>query len=110
MFCVIEFFREAYLCSVQDMAEKYFEFPSVVRGFHYCRKYWQPQQDDKLYCQHEPDNPCNFFAIKICIKNTGVTVDHLPMEISRATKFLLDRGATAFIVFDKLLCLSTCTT
>ena len=77
----------SYLRSVQDMAEKNFEFPSAARGFHYYRKYWQPQLDDELYCQHELDNPFGFFTIKICTKNTGVTVGHLPMKISRATKF-----------------------
>ena len=65
-------------------------------GFHYYSKYWQPQLDHELYCQHELYNAFDFFAIKICIK-TGVTVGHLPMKISRATKFLLDRGGTAFI-------------
>ena len=79
------------------MAEQIFEFPSAIRGFPYYRKYWQPQLDDKLYCQHELNNPFDFFAIKICIKNIGVTVCHLRMEISRAMKFLLNRGATAFI-------------
>ena len=74
-----------------------FEFPSMVRGFHYYRKYWQPQLDDELYCQHEQDKLFDFFAIKVCIKNTGVTVGHLLMETSRATKLLLDRGATSFI-------------
>ena len=89
-FCVIEFSENlTYLCNVKDMAEKIFEFPSVVRGFHYYRKYWQPQLDDELYCQHELDNPFNFFTTKICVKNTGVTVGHLPMEISRAMKFHL---------------------
>ena len=71
------------------MAEKIFEFPSAVRGFHYYRRYWQPDLEDELYCRHEEDNPFDFFAIKICMKNTGETVGHLPMEISRATKFLL---------------------
>ena len=65
------------------MTEKNFEFPSAVRGFHYDRKYWQLQLDDELYCQHELDNPFDFFAIKICIKNTGATVGHLPMDFSR---------------------------
>ena len=86
-----------FLCSVQDMAEKKFEFPSAVRRFHYHRKYWHPQLDDELYCQHELYSPFHFFAIKICMKNTDVTVSHLPLEISRAKKFLLERGATAFI-------------
>ena len=79
------------------MSEKIFEFPSAIRGFHYYRKYWQPKLEDELYCRHEEDNPFDFFAIKICMKNTGVTVGHLPMEISRPTKFLLERGATAFV-------------
>ena len=79
------------------MAEKIFEFSSAVRGFYYYRKYWQPQLDDELYCQHELENPFDFFALKIYIKNTGVTAGHLPTEISKATKSLLDRGATAFI-------------
>ena len=89
------------------MAEKIFEFPSAVRRFHYYRKYWQPQLDNELYCQHELDSPFNFFGIKICIRNAGVTVGHLPMEISRATKFLLDRGTTAFIkLFSTNYCVS----
>ena len=79
------------------MAEKIFEFSSAVRAFYYYRKYWQHQLDDELYCQHELENPFDFFALKIYIKNTGVTAGHLPTEISKATKSLLDRGATAFI-------------
>ena len=41
--------------------------------------------------------PFDFFAIKFILKNTGVTVGHLLMKISRATNFLLDGGVTAFI-------------
>ena len=51
------------------MAEKIFEFSSAVRGFYYYRKYWQPQLDDELYCQHELENPFDFFALTICQKN-----------------------------------------
>ena len=41
------------------------------------------------------NNPYDFFAIKACsARKNGSIVGHLPMEISRATKFLLDRGAT----------------
>ena len=53
--------------------------------------------DDELYCQHVLNKPFDFFAMKFVLKNTGVTVGHSPMEISRATNFLLDRGVTAFI-------------
>ena len=78
-----------YLCSFQHIAEKIFEFSSAVRGFYYYRKYWQPQLDDELYCQHELENPFDFFALKIYIKNTGVTAGHLPTEISKATSLYL---------------------
>ena len=101
-FCVIEFSDKlTYLCSVQDI-------PSAVRGFYYYRKYWQPQLDDELCCQQKLENPFDFFAIKICIKNVGVTLGHLQMEIPRATRFLLDRGATAFIkLYSTNYCVSS---
>ena len=34
-----------------------------------------------------------YFAIKVCEKDKNEILGHLPMEISRVTKFLLDRGA-----------------
>ena len=40
----------------------------------------------------EEQNDFDVFAIKTC-KRDGTVVGHLPREISRATKFLLDRGA-----------------
>ena len=43
-------------------------------------------------CAHEKENPYDHFAIKTCQKD-GKIVGHLPMEISRPTKYLLDRGA-----------------
>ena len=79
------------------MVQELFKFSSAVRGFHYYRKYWQPILEDELFAKHEEDNAFDFFAIKICLKNTSTTVGHLPMEISRPTKFLLDRAATIFV-------------
>ena len=70
-----------------------FECSSAVRGFHYYRKYWNPKESQTLDCVHEKDNPFDFFVIKVMDQNSGATVEHLPMENSRATKFLLDRGA-----------------
>ena len=46
---------------------------------------------EHLSCTHELGNMFDMFAIKTCQGNR--TVGHLPMEISRATKFLLDRNA-----------------
>ena len=69
-----------------------FEFESVVRGYHYYRKYWSPKEHEILNCYHEPGNPFDFFAIKTCSQGNQQSVGHLPREISRLTKFILDRG------------------
>ena len=75
---------------------KLFEYASAVRGYHYYRQYWQPEESQTLDCAHEKDNPFDIFAIKVMDRNSGATVGHLPMENSRAIKFLLDRGARVF--------------
>ena len=75
-----------------------FEFSSAVRGYHYYRNYWQPQTEQKLVCSHEKDNPYDFFAIKVAIIESGTMVGHLPMENSRVTKYILDRGAQVYAI------------
>ena len=72
---------------------KIFEFSSAVRGFHYYRKFWNPQHDQLLECFHENQNPFDRFAIKVCEVGKENPVGHLPREISRITKFFMDRGA-----------------
>ena len=73
--------------------EKNCEISAAVRGYHYYGKTWFPQEGEVLQCLHEFGNVFDVFAIKTC-KPDGTIVGHLPREISRATKFLLDRGAT----------------
>ena len=68
------------------------EFSSPVRGYHHYRNTWFPQESEVLDCYHEFENTFDMFAIKTC-KSNGQIVGHLPREISRVTKFLLDRGA-----------------
>ena len=70
-----------------------FEFESAVRGYHYYRKYWSPKEHETLNCYHEPGNPIDIFAIKTCSHGSLQPVGHLPREISRLTKFILDRDA-----------------
>ena len=53
---------------------------------------WFSQDSEVLECYHEFENTFDMFAIKTC-KSNGQIVRHLPREISRGTKFLLDRGA-----------------
>ena len=65
-----------------DMACKRFGYYSAVRGFHYCKKYWQPIEGQTLDCMREKDNTFNFFAINIILQNSGRTMGHLPVENS----------------------------
>ena len=48
--------------------------------------------NEQLHCSPEPGNDYDVFRIKTC-KPDKITVGHLPREISRPTKFWLDRGA-----------------
>ena len=69
-----------------------YSFDTAARGYHYYRRYWQPEINQTLYLSHEKNNHFDSFAIKMC-DTRGNIVGHLPMEISCITKFLLDRGA-----------------
>ena len=66
-------------------------FTAAVRGFHYYRRFWRPKENEKLDCFYEPGNVFDQFAIKT-VDERGETVGHLPKEISRVTKYFLDRG------------------
>ena len=72
---------------------KYFQFSAAVRGFHYYRKSWLPEPEQTLNCFHEEGNTFDRFVIKVFEKDKNEIAGHLPMKISRVTKFLLDRGA-----------------
>ena len=67
------------------MAVKLFE--AAVRGYHKKCDSWIPVENQEL------DNPYDYFAIKTCESASGKIVRYLPMEISRPTKFLLQRRA-----------------
>ena len=73
---------------------KTLEFTSAVGGFHYYRTFWQPEPNQILNCYYENDNAFDRFAIKVCEFGKEIPVGHLPKEISRVTKYLLERGAT----------------
>lgn len=71
-----------------------FEFLSAVRGFHVYRDIWKPYVSEILRCEFEPENQFDMFSVKVC--SDEKIVGHIPREISRPTKFLLDRGAQIF--------------
>ena len=77
---------------VKMSREKILSVQTAVRGFHFYKSIWAPKESDILSCEHEENNPYDLFAIKTCQEN-GTIVGHLPIEISRISKFLLDRGA-----------------
>ena len=70
---------------------KVLEFSASIGEYHYYKSLWNPIPNQKLKCTHEGNNPFNMFAIKVC--DDVKIVGHLPMEISRSAKYLLDRGA-----------------
>ena len=78
------------------MPNKNLVFTAAVRGFH-VYKNWKPQKGELLKCAHEVDNPYDMPSMKICKPDSNEIVGHLPMEISRITKFILDRGAVCTI-------------
>jgi len=72
------------------------EFESAVRGFHYYKRYWSPRLEEELFCSHEEDN-VDVFAMKVTDLSGNIR-GHLPQEIARITKFLLDRGARVSLI------------
>ena len=76
----------------------------AVRGFHVYRSIWLPKESQVLSCSHEvDDNMYDLFAIKTCIKDESgkeQIVGHLPLELSRVTKYLLDRGAVVTVTLS----------
>ena len=70
-----------------------FEFTAAIRGFHIYQKVWQPELNDTLVCIHERGNEFDAFSIKTVRADDNAIVGHLPREISRPTKYLLDGGA-----------------
>ena len=74
---------------------KTLEFTSAVRGYHYNRIFWKPEPNQILNCYYLNDNAFDRFATKVCESGKEIPVGHLPKEISRVTKYMLDRGATA---------------
>ena len=72
--------------------EKTSELSSALTGHHHYRNTWFPEESEVLDCYHEFENSFDMFAIKTC-KSYSQIEGHLPREMSRVTKFLLDRGA-----------------
>ena len=78
------------------MTQKSIVFSAVVRRFHVYKMSWQPEEGEILEYLHEENNPDDVFSIKLCKSNNAQNMaGHLPMEISRITKLMLQRDARA---------------
>ena len=66
-------------------------FTAAVRGFHHYRRFWRPKENEKLDCFYKPGNVFDQFAMNT-VDERGETMGYLPKEISRVTKYILDRG------------------
>ena len=82
-----------------------FEFTAAIRGYHVYQKIWQPELNETLVCIYERRNEFDAFSVKTVRAVDNATVGHLPTEISRPAKYLLDRGATVKAV---ITCLYYC--
>ena len=81
-----------YFIDIIANNKKVFIFTAAIRGFHVVQRYWMPTEQESFTCSYEHQNPYDMFASKTTTEN-GNTVRHLPQEISRVSKFVLDRGA-----------------
>ena len=62
----------------------------------YTNCVWEPKEWQVRSCSHEENNIYDIFAIKTCLTDENgkeQIVGHLPLELPRFTKYLLDRGA-----------------
>ena len=69
-----------------------FEFTAAIRGYHVYQKIWQPELNETV-CIHERRNEFDAFSVKT-VRAADNAVGQIPREISRPTKYLLDRGST----------------
>ena len=67
-----------------------FYITSVVRGYHVYKSVWCAVVGDQLSCAREPGNCRDTFAVAI-IKE-GITVGHVPRNISPVCSIFLRRG------------------
>ena len=66
----------------------------MVRGFHVYRRNLKHEEGELLKCSHEEYNLYDIFSMKVCKSGTDGIADHLAMQISRITKFIMAGGVS----------------
>ena len=78
------------------MAVESVNYDCAVRGYHIYKSVWESKERQVLSCSHEENNVYDMFAIKTCLTDENgkeQIVEDLRLELSRFTKYLLERGA-----------------
>ena len=78
------------------MAVESVNYDCAVRGYQIYKSVWESKERQVLSCSPEENNIYDMFAIKTCLTDENgkeQIVGHLPLELPRFTKYLLDRGA-----------------
>ena len=76
-----QYFNSFYCYESFSMVSvKLCDYESTVGGYHYYRKYWQLQVQQKLKCCYEKGNPYGFYAINVADISSAMIVRHLPMK------------------------------
>lgn len=81
-----------------------YEFYCGLRGFHVYSNIWKPKLNEKINITHERGNmyDSNAMAGKILLPGTLAPsiVGHIPKEISRYTRYIVEHGASidAFVL------------
>ena len=76
---------------------KVLEFSAAVQRYHYYRRLWSPDENQIFKCFIDRNNPLSHFAMEVCKSSKKTPKGRLPKDISRLTKFLIDRSATVSI-------------
>ena len=78
-----------------------YSFLCGLRGYLVYKEIWKPEVGEIMSCIYERNNPVDRYAIAATKLLPGrlsnVTIDHLPREISRFTRFFISRGADVFV-------------
>ena len=71
-----------------------FIYPCVVRGYHVYRVYWDLVIGEELTTQPDPDGRKFGDKHSVAVMKDGVTVGHLPKDISCLAKYFIVHGGT----------------
>lgn len=74
------------------MSARSFRIESSVRGHHIYKDLWTPTIGEELQTVQELDNHHDPFAVAVV--KEGVTVGHIPRDISRVCWYFLERHNT----------------